>query len=160
MMALHKLVLDDYYDASFSLIAIHCRLEDYRLAYLLNQHLDIHLVRKPQDLDYKYFAASYSIYEWEDHRQLITWNLISNVCKKEEDSLQSSGSLFNEKQTVLKTYHLLPEFKNVDYLLKITTEEESLDDQQLLQTLQGIPQLITSYSIDAEHIKSKDNLIF
>ena len=58
-MALHKLHVDDFYDDSFSLIAIHCSLEDYRLAYLLNKHLNISLVRKPQDLDYKYFAATY-----------------------------------------------------------------------------------------------------
>lgn len=159
-MALHKLLVDDFYDASFSLIAIHCRLEDYRLAYLLNKHLNINLVRKRQDLDYKYFAASYSIFEWEDKNELITWNMVSNVCKKEEDGLQSSGSLFNTQQTILKTYHLLPEFKKVDFFIKITSDDDYVDERKILNTLQGIPQLITSYSVDAEKIKSKDNLIF
>jgi len=42
-MALHKLLVDDFYDASFSLLAIHCRLEDYRLAYLLNMYLELKL---------------------------------------------------------------------------------------------------------------------
>lgn len=159
-MALHKLHVDDFYDDSFSLIAIHCSLEDYRLAYLLNKHLNISLVRKPQDLDYKYFAATYSIFEWEDKKQHTTWNLISNICKREEDGLQSSGSLFNTSNTILKTYHLLPEFKNVDYLIKVMNEDQSFDEKQILDTLQSIPQLVTSYSIDVEHIKSKDNLIF
>ena len=159
-MAVHKLLLDDFYDASFSLIAIHCRLEDYRLAYLLNKHLNSSLVRLPQDLDYKYFDANYSIYGWEDQQNQMTWNLISNVCKKEEASLQSSGSLFNTDQTVLKTYHLLPEFKKVDFFIKITTDEEMVDENELIKKLQVIPQLITSYSIDPENIKSKDNLIF
>ena len=159
-MALHKLHVDDFYDDSFSLIAIHCSLEDYRLAYLLNKHLNISLVRKPQDLDYKYFAATYSIFEWEDKKQHTTWNLVSNICKREEDGLQSSGSLFNTSNTILKTYHLLPEFKNVDYLIKVMNEDQSFDEKQILDTLQSIPQLVTSYSIDVEHIKSKDNLIF
>jgi len=159
-MALHKLHVDDFYDDSFSLIAIHCSLEDYRLAYLLNKHLNISLVRKPQDLDYKYFAATYSIFEWEDKKQHTTWNLISNICKREEDGLQSSGSLFNTSNTILKTYHLLPEFKNVDYLIKVMNEDQCFDEKQILDTLQSIPQLVTSYSIDVEHIKSKDNLIF
>ena len=159
-MALHKLHVDDFYDDSFSLIAIHCSLEDYRLAYLLNKHLNISLVRKPQDLDYKYFAATYSIFEWEDEKQHTTWNLVSNICKREEDGLQSSGSLFNTSNTLLKTYHLLPEFKNVDYLIKVMNEDQSFDEKQILDTLQSIPQLVTSYSIDVEHIKSKDNLIF
>jgi hypothetical protein len=160
-MAVHKLLVDDFYDASFSLIAIHCGLEDYRLAYLLNKHLNINLVRMPQDLDYKYLDANYSIYEWEDKQHQTTWNLISNVCKKEEASLQSSGSLFNSEQIMLKAYNLLPEFKKVDFFIKITTDdEESINESQLLKTLQDIPQLITSYSIDADQIKSKDNLIF
>ncbi len=159
-MAVHKLLVDDFYDASFSLIAIHCRLEDYRLAYHLNKHLSINLVRLPQDLDYKYLDANYSIYEWKDEQQQTTWNFISNVCKKEEASLQSSGSLFNTDQTMLKTYHLMPEFKKVDFFIKITTDEESIDERELLNKLNNIPQLITTYSIDTEHIKSKDNLIF
>ena len=49
----------------------------------------------PQDLDYRYLDANYSIYEWKDKQQQTTWNLVSNVCKKEQASLQSSGSLFN-----------------------------------------------------------------
>ena len=96
-MALHKLLIDDISDDTYSLMAIHCTLEDYRVAYLLNQYLNINLIRKSKDLDFKYIASSYSIYEWKDKNQLITWNLVSNVCKKEEDSLTSTGSLFKSQ---------------------------------------------------------------
>lgn len=159
-MALHKLLVDDFYDTSFTLLAIHCRLEDYRLAYLLNKHLDLNLRRKPQDLDYKYFAASYAIYEWEHMALDTTWNLVSNICKKEEASLQSSGSLFESQDTVLKTYNLLPEFKNVDYLVKVTNENLNFNEKRALNKIQSIPQVITSYRIDIDQIKSKDHLIF
>lgn len=159
-MALHKLLLDDFYDSSFSLIAIHCRLEDYRLAYLINKHLNINLVRLRQDLDYKFFEASYSIYQWEDTQQQTTWNLVSNVCRIEEAGLQSSGSLFNSGENTLKIYHLLPEFKKVDFFIKITADENLVDEKHILEELQSIPQLITSYSIDIDKVKSKDNLIF
>ena len=143
-MALHKLLVDDFYDASFSLLAIHCRLEDYRLAYLLNMYLELKLVRKPQDLDYKYFASSYSIYEWENLEQGTIWNLVSNVCRKEEDSLQSTGSLFTAQNKVLKTYHLMPELKNVDYLIKITDETLHFNEKIILDKIQSIPQIITA----------------
>jgi hypothetical protein len=159
-MALHKLLVDDFYDASFSLLAIHCGLEDYKLAYLLNKYLGINLSRMPRDLDYKYFAASYSIYEWQDQVNEITWNLVSNQCRKEEDSLQSSGSLFNNQNKILKTYQLLPEYKSVDYLIKITNESHNFNEKIVLNKIQTIPQIITSYSIDTEELKSKDNLIF
>lgn len=159
-MALHRLLVDEFYDASYSLLAIHCSLEDYRLAYLLNKHLGLNLKRQPQDLDYKYFAASYAIYEWEDEQQYTTWNMVTNICKKEEDALQSSGSLFDESSKVLKTYYLMPEFKNVDYLIKITNENQALNEKIILNKVQSIPQVVTAYSIDIEHVKSKDNLIF
>ncbi len=159
-MALHKLIVDDFYDNSFSLLAIHCGLDDYRLAYLLNKYLGLNLSRMQRDLDYKYFAASYSVYEWFNKDNEISWNLISNVCKKEEDSLQSSGSLFASQNKVLKTYHLLPEYKNVDYLIKITYEEQYFNEKIVLSKIQSIPQIVTAYSIDTKKLKSKDNLIF
>jgi hypothetical protein len=159
-MALHKLLVDDFYDTSFSLLAIHCSLEDYRLAYLLNKHLGLNLLRMPRDLDYKYFAASYSVYEWYNTENEILWNLISNVCKKEEDTLQSSGSLFTSQNKVLKTYHLLPEHKNVDYLVKITNDTLHFNEKIVLSKIQSIPQIVTSYTIGTDKLKSKDNLIF
>ncbi len=159
-MALHKLLVDDFYDASYSLIAIHCRLEDYRLAYLLNKYLKLNLTRQPQDLDYKYFAATYSIYEWNDEEHFATWHMISNTCKKEEDSLQSSGSLFSTNEKVLKTYHLLPELKNVNYLIKISNDDRYFDEKEMLEKIQTIPQIITTYTIDVDQLKSKENLIF
>ena len=159
-MATHKLLVDDFYDTSFTLLAIHCGLEDYRMAYLLNKQLGLNLSRMPRDLDYKYFAASYSVYEWYNNESQISWNLISNVCKKEEDSLQSSGSLFMLQNKVLKTYHLLPEYKNVDYLIKISNDTQYFNEKIILSKIQSIPQIVTSYSIDTEKLKSKDNLIF
>ena len=159
-MALHKLVVDDFYDASFSLLAIHCRLEDYRLAYLLNKYLGLNLERKPRELDYNYFAASFSIYEWENTKFDTVWNLVSNICKKEEAAFQSSGSLFTNSAPVTRTYNLLPELKTVDYLIKVSNEYRNFNERHILHSIQSIPQVITAYSVDIDQIKSKDNLIF
>ncbi|WP_040279484.1 IPExxxVDY family protein [Psychroserpens damuponensis] len=160
-MALHKLLVDDFYDASFSLIAIHCRLEDYRLAYLLNKHLELNLQRREHDLDYNYFDASFAIYEWENEKIDSVWNFVSNVCKKEEAALQSSGSLFNQNQaTVTRTINLLPELKKVDYLIKVTNEDRHFNEKLILNKIQTIPQVITTYSVDIDQLKSKEHLIF
>ena len=81
-MAVHKLILDDVFEESIcTLIGIHCTIEDYRLAYLLNKSLGINLVRNKKDLDYNNGKSTYSIYKWEDKKQFLTWNLVSNVCK-------------------------------------------------------------------------------
>ena len=159
-MALHKLLVDDFIDTTYSLMAIHCTLEDYRVAYLLNQYLKINLIRKPQDLDFKYIAASYSIYEWKDENQLTKWNLVSNVCKKEEDSLTSTGSLFKSQNKIIRIHNLIPEHKKVNYLLKINNDGNFINEKPLIQRIQEIPQIAAVYSVDVELLKTKDNLIF
>ena len=159
-MALHKLLVDDFYDASFSLIAILCRLEDYRLAYLLNKHLELNLRRKKHDLDYNYFDASFAIFEWENEKIDSVWNLVSNVCKKEEAALQSSGSLFDNQTVITRTVNLLPELKTVDYLIKVSNEDRHFNEKLILNKIQTIPQVITTYSVDIDQLKSKEHLIF
>ena len=158
-MALHKLLVDEFYDDTYKLIAIHCGLEDYRLAYLLNRSLDLNLTRKSEDLDLEYLKSSYSIFEWNNTSQYITWNLISNVCKKEEDSLYSTG-LFQTNQSVLKTFNLVPEYKRVDFFIKISEEIQNVNEKVILNRLQNIPQIVTSYSVNPSELKSKDHLIF
>ncbi|MBT8265669.1 MAG: IPExxxVDY family protein [Bacteroidia bacterium] len=159
-MALHKLHVDQFYDDSYSLFALHCTLEDYRVAFLLNSNLNIKLKRLKRDLDFEYTTASYAIYEWEDEKKQMTWNLVANICRREEDSLTSSGSLFSEKEKIVRTFNLLPEYKNVNYLLKISSEGNPVNEKSIINKIQNIPQIATVFAIDAEALKSGDHLIF
>ena len=159
-MALHKIIVEDFIDEIYSLIAIHCGLEDYHMAYLLNKHLSINLERKPEDLDFKYVESSYSIFEWKDHTQFRTWNLVSNICKKEEEILVSSGSLFDNSTKVIRTHNLMPEHKTVNYMLKITNEGNAINERTIINKIQEIAQVITAYNIDVSKLKYRDHLIF
>ncbi|MCK0178901.1 IPExxxVDY family protein [Flavobacteriaceae bacterium S0862] len=158
-MALHKLLVDDFDTETYSLLAIHCTIEDYRVAYLLNKQLQINLQRKPQDLDVQYTASSFSIFEWEDEKQQMIWNLVSNICKKEE-SIPNTGSLFETQSNILRTYNLIPEYKKVNYLLKIDNDGNFIDEKTIIHKIQKISQIAAVFSIDASQLKSKDNLIF
>jgi len=160
-MAVHKLILDDIFEESvFTLIAIHCTIEDYRLAYLLNKFLNIRLVRKRFDLDFNRGKSAYSVYKWEDKKQLLTWNLVSNICKVNDVTETNSGLLFEKTHSVTKTFNLLPELKNVNYLLKIDDEFNVKKEKHIINTILSIPQIATAYTVDQSQIKSKDNLIF
>jgi len=159
-MALHKLLVDQFYDETYSLLALHCTIEDYRVAYLLNQYLNINLKRHPKDLDFEYIKASYALYEWEDSQRQMTWNLVSNICRREEESLVSSGSLFNSKEKITRTFSLIPEFKNVSFFLKIDNDGNHINEKVIINKIHKIPQIATAYSIDLFDVKSKDNLIF
>ncbi len=161
-MAVHKLVLDDVFEeALYTLIAIHCTIEDYRLAYLLNKYLGINLIRKPSDLDYNKDKSVYSIFEWEDNKQLTTWSLVSNICKTQETLPQvSQQSLFTAQEQIIKTFNLIPEYKGVNYFLKIDNDTNFSKEAYILNSILNIPQIVTAYSVDVNQLKSKDNLIF
>ncbi len=45
-MATHKLILGDDFQDEFSLIAIHCSDEPYKMAYMLNKKIPLRLERK------------------------------------------------------------------------------------------------------------------
>lgn len=160
-MAVHKLILDDVFEeVSYTLIAIHCILEDYRLAYLLNKNLKISLIRRAKDLDYFNGKSTYSIFEWEDSNQLITWSLVSNICKNNLYKKATNGSLFDPQEQIIQTHHLIPENKNVNFFLKIDNQFDIREEKQLLKNIMESSQIATAYSIDANQLKSKDNLIF
>ena len=160
-MAVHKLILDDDFEESiFTLIAIHCTIEDYRLAYLINKNLGINLVRQKNDLDFSNGKSTYSIYEWEDEKQRLSWYLVSNICKTNDVHQVKTGLLFQNNQSVTKTHHLLPELNQVNYFLKIDDEFNIKKEKHIVNTIQNIPQIITAYTIDQNQLKSKDNLIF
>ena len=56
--------------------------------------------------------------------------------------------------------YLLPEFKKVDYFLKIENNEEALDLLHIQLLLNTIDNVSTVYMVDTNQIKSKNNLIF
>ncbi|WP_147677706.1 IPExxxVDY family protein [Algibacter pacificus] len=160
-MAVHKLILDDVFDNVLcTLIAIHCTLEDYRLAYLLNKELKIKLARRIDDLDLNNGKSNYSIFEWEDKKHLTTWNLVSNSCKTEVFQEVSFGSLFDNQEKIIKTTHLIPEYKRVNFFLKIENEFSLSREKYIIDSILKISQIATAYSIDINQLKSKDNLIF
>jgi hypothetical protein len=160
-MAVHKLILDDVFDeVLYTLIAVHCSLEDYRLAYLLNKYLGITLTRKSSDLDYNNGKSTYSIFEWKDRKQLTTWTLVSNVCKTESYQQVNYESLFNNQEKITKTSNLIPEHKRVNFFLKIDNHLNFSKEKYIVNSILKIPQIATAYSIDIDQLKSKDNLIF
>ncbi len=160
-MAVHKLILDNVFDeVCDTLIAIHCTVEDYRLAYLLNNNLGISLKRKSCDLDFDSGKSSFSIFDWEDQKQLITWSLVSNICVKEVYQETKSQSLFNSEYKTTKTFNLVPEKKRVNYFLKIENELSENQEKYIINNILNIPQIATAYSIDSCQLRSKDNLIF
>lgn len=156
-MSVYALNIDEFSDNNYTLIGIHTVLSEYKLAYLLNQHLQVKFRRASYDLDFtkKKNQSSYAVYEYINKELDYDWYLISNVYKSTKTSI--STGLFSESDTVM---NLVPEKKKVDFFLKI---EGDFDYEYIVKTIEKInqiPQIITSYEIEVESLKSKEFLIF
>src|SRR5206468_12878430 len=79
-MAVHKLHLDDLYDDDYDLIAIHSPLEDYRLAYFLNQRLPILLNKSKNSIEVttKDGETFFSKFIFDDETNDMQWSLVQN----------------------------------------------------------------------------------
>jgi len=161
-MPAHKLVLEDVFEETYKLIAIHCSVEEYKLAFLLNKHLDLRLARSRKDIDFqlKGVRILFALYTYEDQQKYCDFHLVSNISRAEYQSTAEFNSLFGENETTFKKSYLLPEFKKVDFFLKIEEETDMISEHLLLEKIKEIPQVSMAYSIDHEKIKSKENLIF
>ena len=162
-MVKHKLVLVDDVNEDFSLIAIHCSEEAYKMAFMLNKHLNFKLARKPLDVDFsnKGLDVSFPIFEYEDNYTYILYHLVANKCKSLSAKVHSSGGLFDEfpsKKTV--TTFLLNDYKKVDFFLKIHSDYERVPVRNLISSINEIEQVISAYSVENDKIKTKNNLIF
>ncbi|WP_264512101.1 IPExxxVDY family protein [Flavobacterium sp. N1719] len=161
-MATQKIYIHEFEESDYEVIAIHTTLEDSRLAYHINRQLEVLLARSEEDLQIqvKDGLTGLSRFEFYDEAQFITWNLVQN--KSEIANVTSgTGDLFASLQEeIATTVYLLPEFKKVDYLLKIENLEDDLDVEVLVKKISDIEWVSLAYCIDKDKLKSKHNLIF
>ena len=156
-MQVHSLGLEDFYEDNYTLIGIHTTLEDFKLAYLLNNNLNTHFSRANFSLDFEtsHSKASFSIYNYTNEKYDYEWYLIANSYKEERINAQDTLALSTETIT-----YLIPEKKRVDYFIKIVGERNEFLIQKTLDRIKGINQIVTSYTIDTDTLKSKEFLIF
>jgi hypothetical protein len=162
-MALLKLHLDDFDEIDYDLIAIHSVLEDYRLAYFINQKLPIILSRSNDEIGVtiKEGEAFFLKYIYNDLKNDIVWSLISNKNEIVIKKNSSGQNLFlNAAVEIATKVYLLPELKKVDYFLKIKNNRDTFDIEQIIKTINTIERISTVYAVIPEKIKSKNNLIF
>ena len=65
----------------------------------------------------------------------------------------------NETSEVSTTIHLLPEFKKVDFFLKIDNSGEAINFSEIQQKLNTIESIAAIYAVDINKIKSKKSAV-
>ena len=162
-MAIHKLDLGEFDEIDYYLIAIHTSLEDYRLAYFINQKLPVNLSKSENEIQIKIKEGeiNFSRFYYNDEEKTASWNLIQNINEVIQIKDGDTQNLFsNVTMEVATKVYLLPEFKKVDYFLKIENNEETLDISNVQLILNTIENVSTVYIVETSLIKSKNNLIF
>jgi hypothetical protein len=136
-VAVYTLEIEE--DYSFELIGISSHVHDYRLAWALNKHMEWQLTRQ-NDVEIKTSKqlSYHSLYEFDHECEMIFIALMRN---KSQDG------------------YLLPELQQFDYVLKIENMQYDLTDDFVKQ-LRKTPYIQTVMTVDAERIKSRQNLIY
>jgi hypothetical protein len=157
MSKIHSFEFD--YEHDYTLIGIHTPLEDYRLAYLLNKTMGIQFRRYKEDLDLieRSEKSSFSIFIFDDKKNMTTWTLISNKSIQTETPTASAGSLFANEQ---KSVFLIPEKRMVDFLIRIDGIFPDKFIKEIIDSIKKINTIIALYTIDPLDLKSRDHLIF
>ncbi len=162
-MAVLKLHLEEFDEVDYKLIAIHSSLDDFRLAYFINQKLPIVLSRNKDEvtITVKEGDAFFSKYTFEEENTDRLWSLIQNKNDIFLTQKNTKQNLFlNSVEVISRKIFLISEHKKVDFFLKIENNCEHLQVEKIVDQLKQIERISAVYSLIPENIKSKNNLIF
>jgi len=162
-MAVHKVYIEEFEEDDYYIIAIHTSLEDYRLAYFINREIAIHLSKNDSDIQsqVKEGETSFARFTFEDEKNDIKWNLVQNKNEIEGKENTITQDLFsNSDSSFSSSAYLLPEYKKVDFFLKIENAEKDINITEIVSKISTIDSIKMVYNVDKDKIKSKNNLIF
>jgi hypothetical protein len=154
----HKLNLNQFSE-NYYLIAIHSDLDEFRLAFFLNDKLSIGLIRKNNDIILHENKSNYSIYEYLDEAMFLKWIFFSNKSLvAEKTSNNELLNLFSQENIVQNEISLINQPKGVDYFLVIENVKNKVYVEKVLKKISEIRGVITAFISDKK-LENKENLI-
>ena len=158
-----KLLSSEFNEIDFHLIAIHSPIEGYRLAFFINKLLQINLKLSKNKLHVhqKKGSSNFERFSFEDEKKDIRWDLIENKNTIKTAENTAINDLFFETRTQFSLpVFLVPEYRKVDFFLKLDSESTPLNGYEIVVEIKKIPAITTVYEVNSNKIKSKNNLIF
>jgi len=136
-----KLQIEPTFD--FELLGIVSPIREYRMAWLVNQELELNLV-KVDDLELEFLNSEKL--ESAQYFLSLPHGFIQLLKNKALNSAQQLA-------------YLVPELKNLDYFLLVQDETEQLDLSNFMEKLSRNPLVQSIVRIDISKLKSKENLL-
>jgi hypothetical protein len=148
-------------DEPYILIGIHAVVELYRMAYFINRHLNCQFARTnhDQDINLQSSVANFPVFRYKDHVLNAPMFLLPNKVWSKPKAVQSSGLFALSSEDSVKTT-LIKEHPQIDFVLKIESDEQYYPLKQVIDKIKSIPRVISCYQLDPYAIKQKDYLIF
>jgi len=136
-----KLQIEPTFD--FELLGIVSPIREYRMAWLVNQELELNLV-KVDDLELE--CLNSVKLEIAQYFLSLPHGFIQLLKNKALNSAQQLA-------------YLVPELKNLDYFLLVQDETEQMDLSNFMEKLSRNPLVQSIVRIDISKLKSKENLL-
>ena len=136
-----KLQIEPTFD--FELLGIVSPIREYRMAWLVNQELELNLV-KVDDLELEFLNSEKL--EIAQYFLSLPHGFIQLLKNKALNSVQQLA-------------YSVPELKNLDYFLLVQDETEQLDLSNFMEKLSRNPLVQSIVRIDISKLKSKENLL-
>jgi len=106
-------------------------------------------------------ATSFARFTYEDEEKFIAWDLVQNKNEVEDSGNNLTTDLFsNSNNSFSSLAYLLPEYKKVDFFLKIENAANEINLNEIVTKISLIDGINMVYNVDKNKIKSKNNLIF
>lgn len=161
-MAIHRLHLEEE-DEDFALFAIHCGEAPFKMAFLMNQSLKWQLKREREDVCVVRSGKQqqYPKFRYVSRLDQIEHLLLSNIDYPEQDTTaeQPMGLFDALNGPSLSATYLMPEFKKVDYLLKIEAPLGDGELKSIVGQIKSIKEVVSTYVIPHTKIKNINPLI-
>ena len=160
-----KHVLEIEYDYDFVLIGISSHEKDYRFCWSLNNKLNIELA-KTDSLEIKgkkqVTPSYFSFFTFDNPDEFIEYSVIANFSESKSLAVAEAGLFGGERATQEQRENefLIPEHKQMNYLMVIRGELEDEEVNELIKQIREIDIVLTAVRIDPKNLKSKQNLIF
>lgn len=135
-----KLVIENVFEGS--VIGIVSTLKDYKLAWSVNQVINIDLAMQPPLVLEFLKTPDLSISNYLFENEFCAYRLLRN------------------KGNDLNSGFLIPELVNFDFFLLISGEAEILPEKSVIEGLRKIKGVSFFQKIDVDRLKSGDNFIF
>jgi len=137
----NKLIIN--YEFDFELIGLISPYKEYKIAWLINHCLKVHLV-KMEDIELEFIDNNIFISNFSYETGNSIFRLIKNKNIIGEDSL----------------VYLLPEMKEFDYLIMLEGQGDSFLVHDIVENLKSVEEIQYITQVDISKLKSKENLIF